>query len=402
MATIRPFNPILPNPLYADQLVFAKPQAESVSGDFNRAGDLKPLKTLLESPARLRPETPEGQESAYCEIKETLCRLLANETLLREKTKHVYVYQVTQRAHRQTGIWAITDLADYAAGNIKLHELTFGDSVRRMKNYRENTGLEGSPILLTYATDETINSIIAAAKAAEPEAAWSNEHGTHRIWKVSAHMEDRLVRAFETVAVTYLADGHHRLEAAVQLMHHNPAQHYISSLYMAFDELRIQAYNRVVIPGVPIAKAQFLEQLSINFHVWESTGNETVLPTRIHRMGMLMCNQWYSLLARPQTYVHEHKTATIDAEILQRYVLSAIFGINDPRSDQRLKCAGGEKALEEIAAMVREYPDAIAFTLCPLALVELTGAADAGNILPPKSTWIDPKIPYGLLLYQHD
>jgi uncharacterized protein (DUF1015 family) len=119
-------------------------------------------------------------------------------------------------------------------------------------------------------------------------------------------------------------------------------------------------------------------------------------------MGMLIDKEWYHLLARPCTYVQEQKTGTIDAAILQRYVLSAIFGIEDPRTDQRLKCAGGEKALEEISAFMAAQPGAIAFTLCPLALIELMAAADAGNILPPKSTWIDPKIPYGLLLYQHD
>src|ERR1035437_552014 len=157
MATIQPFSPIRPNPFYADQLVFTKPQAESVSGDYTKEGGLKPLKTLLETGARLRPETPEGQEMAYQDIKTILQNLLDNDQLNREKSPCIFIYEIVHETYNQTGVWALTSLEDYRKGDIKIHELTFDDSVRRLKNYRASTRLEGSPILLTYPPDAIIN-----------------------------------------------------------------------------------------------------------------------------------------------------------------------------------------------------------------------------------------------------
>jgi uncharacterized protein (DUF1015 family) len=134
MATIHPFSPIRPNPCYADQLVFTKPQAESVSGDYTKEGGLKPLKTLLETGARQRPETPEGQEMAYEDIKNTLQYLLENDQLNQENSPCIFVYEIIHQTYSQTGIWALTSLEDYRKGAIKIHELTFDDSVRRLKN----------------------------------------------------------------------------------------------------------------------------------------------------------------------------------------------------------------------------------------------------------------------------
>lgn len=164
MAHIQPFKAIRPNPFYADQLVFTSPQVESVSGDYTAEGSLAPLKILLEIGARQRPETPEGQASAYQDIKDTLKTLLEKDQLWHEQTPGIYVYEVIYKTYRQTGIWALTSLDDYKKGGIRIHELTFADSIRRIKNYRQNTRLEGSPILLAYAPDITINRIIAETR----------------------------------------------------------------------------------------------------------------------------------------------------------------------------------------------------------------------------------------------
>ena len=136
MATIQAFRGIRPNPLYADQLDLTKPQAESVAGDHSKEGSLKPLKTLLETGARQRPETPEAQEQAYLEIKGTLQYLLDNQQLTREQSPCIYIYEVVHPNYRQTGVWALTGLQDYRGGNIKIHELTFDDSIRRIMGQR--------------------------------------------------------------------------------------------------------------------------------------------------------------------------------------------------------------------------------------------------------------------------
>jgi uncharacterized protein (DUF1015 family) len=407
MANIQPFLAIRPNSFYADQLVFTKPQTESVAGDYSKPGALKPLKTLLETGARLRPETPEGQMEAYQDIRDTLQNLLKNDQLWREQTPGIYVYEVIHKTYRQTGLWALTSLADYTGGNIKTHELTFSDSVRRIKNYRENTGLEGSPILVAYPPNVTINRIIAETKATNKKTTLGNPQGLHRLWKINdPEVQKQLIEAFSHIPNVYLADGHHRIESAAKLVEEQrlkrlPIYDTISSLYMATDQLRIREYDRVVLAEQPINKADLFKQINKNFYIQDAWGNKSVQRNEPHWIGMYIQEEWYHLLAKPHTYANKGAGASIDAAILQEYVLAPIFGINDPKTDPQLKCAGGEKAMEEMAVLFQSHPRAIAFTLSPLTVEQLIAVADAGEILPPKSTWIDPKIPYGLLLHQH-
>jgi uncharacterized protein (DUF1015 family) len=408
MANIRPFRAIRPNPFYADQLVFTTPQAESVSGDYTKEGALKPLKTLLETGARQRPETPEGQALAYQDIQDTLQSLLEKDRLWCEQTPAMYVYEVIHQTYRQTGIWALTSLEDYTNGEIKIHELTFADSIRRLKNYRENTGLEGSPVLLTYPPSTTVNRIIADTRTKNQKTTLGNRHGLHTLWKVDEPgVQQKLIEAFALIPIVYLADGHHRMESAAQLVEEQkrkglPVYDTLSALYMATDQLRIQEYDRVVIPEKPVDKMELFNELNKHFHIRESKNNNAVQPREPQQMGMYINKEWYHLLVKEE-YRYENNGAAEqpDTVILQQQVLAGFFGIHDPKTDKRLKCAGGEKALEEIGAILRAHPQAIAFTLCPLSPEQLIGAADAGEILPPKSTWIDPKIPYGLLLHKH-
>ncbi len=405
MAHIQPFKPIRPNPFYADQLVFTTPQAESVSGDNTKAGALAPLKTLLETGARLRPETPEGQARAFNDIKETLKSLLEKDQLWLEETPGIYVYEVVHKTYRQTGIWVLTSLDDYRKGAIRIHELTFADSIRRLTNYRRNTGLEGSPVLLAYPPDITINRIIAETRANNQKITLGNQYGLHRLWKIEDDkVQQHLVDAFMHIPTVYLADGHHRLESAAILAGEQrseglPLYDWISSLYMATDQLRIEEYNRVVIPSSTIEKTEFFKQLTGHFDIRPS--KQVVQPKSIHCIGLYFAGKWYSLTAKPHTYVNKGAAAILDASILQETILSPVFGIEDPKTDQRLKCAGGEKAMEEIETLINLNPEAIAFTICPLTVEQLMAVADAREILPPKSTWIVPKIPYALLLHHH-
>ncbi|MDB5137884.1 MAG: hypothetical protein JWP37_4487 [Mucilaginibacter sp.] len=404
MAQIQPFCPIRPNPFYADQLVFTGSQVESVSGDFSKEGSLAPLKILLETGARQRPETPAGQIAAYQDIKDMLKSLLAKDQLWREQTAGIYVYEVVHKTYRQTGIWTLTSLDDYTKGTIKIHELTFADSVRRLKNYRENTSLEGSPILLAYPPDITINRIIAETRKNNQKTTLGNQQGLHRLWKIeSPEVQRQLIDAFAHIQTVYLADGHHRIESAARLEQDQkekrlPVFDTISSLYMATDQLRIEEYDRVVIPPQKIEKIWFFQQLDRCFDIQSS--KIPVQPRGVHCLGLYFGGKWYNLVARPHTYINKGAAANLDAAILQDHVLAPVFGISDPKTDPRLKCAGGEKAMEEIMDIIDTNPDAIAFTICPLSVEQLIAVANAGEILPPKSTWIVPKIPYGLLLYQ--
>ena len=405
MAQIQAFKATRTNPFYADKLVFTAPQAESISGDYTKEGTLAPLKILLETGARKRPETPEGQAKAFQDIQDTLRDLLQKDQLWLEQTPGIYVYEVVYKTYRQTGIWALTSLEDYRKGAVKIHELTFADSVRRLTNYRRNTGLEGSPILLTYHPDLTINRIIAETRANNQKLTFGNQHGLHRLWKIDdTEVLQQLIRAFSHIPTAYLADGHHRIESSAILAEEQRSKgscvfDTISSLYMATDQLRIEEYDRVVIHSEPIEKNIFFKQLEGHFEIHPS--REPVQPKSAHALGLYFTGKWYNLIARPHTYINKGAAAILDAYILQETVLTPIFGIVDPKTDLRLKCAGGEKAMEEIGIIVDNHPEAIVFTLCPLSVEQLVAVADAGEILPPKSTWIVPKIPYGLLLYHH-
>jgi uncharacterized protein (DUF1015 family) len=403
MATIKPFRAMQPNPFYADQLVFTSPQAESVSGGQGPAGVLPPLKTLLETGARQRPETPEGQALAYDDITGTLRYLLDTERLWLDKSPAIYIYQVSHGAYSQTGVWAGLDLSD----SIRTHELTFDDSVRRLKNYREHTGLEGSPILLTYSPNGTIDRILDETKAAYPVIRYEGISAVHQLWRVAEPEKLHvLCGAFKTIGNVYLADGHHRHLSAGKLLKEqlqNGQQPFdtISALFMSAAELKMGPYHRVFLPDVPVSRDWLMEKLLPLFYIQGSLNNRPVQPVAQHRFGLYFDGEWFELRAKPKCHAGSHGAVALDVAILQDKVLAPLFGVCDPATDARLKHAGGEHALAEMALLFRPNPHAIGFTLCPLTLTELVAAADEGVNIPPKSTWIDPKVPYGLLINCH-
>jgi uncharacterized protein (DUF1015 family) len=330
---------------------------------------------------------------------------LVTERLLQDDSPGIYIYEVVQNGRRQTGIWALTDLEDYASGRIMVHEQTLAESVRRLKNYRHYTGLEGSPVLLTYHTDQWINQLITEIKQGPSNIILGNRHGLHRIWKITSYEQQRsLVNAFKSIDKVYLADGHHRLESAqalamVQRQGGHPVYDSISSLYIATSDLRIEPYDRVVVPDTDYNPVELIRSVNQRFHMQESAANHPVRPEGPCRMGMYIDNQWYHLMLKSEFL---DAAASLDAELLQKHLLEPVFGITDPRNDARLKYAGGEKAMEEIGAILQEHPRAVAFTLRPLSVEQLVTAAEQGRILPPKATWIMPKVPYGLLIQRNN
>ena len=392
MATIKPFRAVQPDPFYADQLVFPGNEQVFFFGIQEHDYPLLPLKEQLETPARQRPETEEGQQQPYQHIKENLQSLLDLGRVRKDENPGIYIYEIVHRDYRQTGVWALTSVKDYTDGHIKPHESTLADSERRIANYRKYTGLEGSPVLLTYEPSVEINRIIADTCANNKRTAIGNKKSLHRIWKIEdAQTLKQLIKAFARVDNVYLADGHHRLAGTAKLAEEKRGSEWISSLYIAADQLRIIDYHRVVLPDTEIHENILLEKMAKAFTVFPST--KPVRPQHKHVLGLCMNGRWYELVAIDKS--------SLDVVLLQDKVLLPVFHITDPRTDSRLKCIGGETAVEEIVGMLKAIPAAIAFTLCPMTVADLMAAADSGQMLPPKSTWIDPKVPYGLLLFQH-
>lgn len=393
MATIKPFRALRPDLFLADQLVFPGNEQLFFFGIGEKTLPLKPLKDQLETPARKKPETEEGQKEAYEEIRNNIDTLKKLERIRLEEEPGIYIYEIVHRDYRQTGIWALSSIQDYKDGKIKIHEQTLIESERRICNYRKNTGLEGSPILLTYSPNRIINRIIAETCATQKKSTIGNKKGLHRIWKVQdAESIKQLISAFAKIDLVFLADGHHRLAATERLANENGTDAFVSSLYIASDQLRIIDYHRIFIPEHSLDTNAVLTKMQEYGYVLPITGNHPVKPVS-HLIGMCLAGQWYEL-------VPKHKGG-LDVVFLQNQILETVFGVSNPRTDIRLKCIGGESAMNEVEGLLKANPTAVAFTLCPMTVNDLMHAAASGQILPPKSTWIDPKVPYGLLMYQH-
>ena len=228
-----------------------------------------------------------------------------------------------------------------------------------------------------------------------------NASGMHYLWKIGDPAVIReLIEAFAGIAAVYLADGHHRLASSARLLQEQRARggkvyDTITSLYMATDQLCIRAYHRVFQPETCIERESLFKGLEKDFIVRRSADNRPVEPEAKHHLGMLVGGEWFHLIPRDEV------GTLIDAELLQERVLRPFFGVSDPGTDKRMSYAGGRNAMEELLAFTVEHPCAVAFTLYPVTPEQLMEVADAGHALPPKATWIDPKIPYGLLIYKH-
>ena len=393
MATLKPFCAIYPNPFYADRLIFSGNEQVLSFGTVKTTLPLLSLAAQLEAPARKLPETEESQLLAYQLIRSNLRKLLDQGQLQIAKYLGIYVYQIIHPGYRQTGIWALTDICDFTNGKIKLHELTLAESEHQIRTYREETGIEGSPVLLTYKPSLTINNIIDETCAKTQKTSFADKNSLHHLWKIEDPSSlKNLTNAFKEIGNVYVADGHHRLAGTASLPCAKGGG-FISSLYIATDQLRIREYYRIIIPETHVDDDLLLEKLRVLFTIRQSKDNLPVSPEQGNIFGMYLNGKWYEL--------ETPLTAETNVLLLQRLVLAPLFGITDPRTDTRLLCIGGEFAMEDTQHMLKKIPTAVAFTLSSLTVEELIRVSEIGTILPPKSTWIDPKVPYGLMLVQH-
>lgn len=393
MATLKPFCAIYPDPFYAETLVFSGNDQILSFGTEKIALPLLSLTEQLETPARKLPEKEKIQQQAYQLIISNLRKLLELGQLQIEEYPGIYVYQIIHPGYRQTGIWALTDICDFTNGKIKVHELTLADTEQQIRTYREKTGIEGSPVLLTYKPSLAINNSIDETCAKTKKTTFADKNNLHHIWKIEDPSAlQTLTNAFKEIGNVYVADGHHRLAGTASLPCEKGST-FFSSLYVATDQLRIREYYRIIIPDTWVDGDLLLEKLQILFTVRLSKDNLPVSPKKGNIFGMYLNGKWFELEAS--------LSGETNVLLLQRIVLAPLFGITDPRTDTRLQCIGGEFAMEETQHVLNRIPNAIAFTLSPLTVEEFITVSEIGTILPPKSTWIDPKVPYGLMLVQH-
>lgn len=308
----------------------------------------------------------------------------------------IYLYEQESASGSQFGIWALTSLEDMVSGKIITHENTLPEHCERIKSYRAAVGLEGKPVLLSYERDEAICKFAERVAARNPDFRFSHAEVNHRLWAITDVIElDVLRKAFGKIKRVYVADGHHRLAAAAAQHLHSPQ--WISTLYVTVGQLRCREFHRMVLPGKAISEIKFLNYLQGYGTTSEISGNRPYRPGRTGQFGVFLKGKWYRFDLDPMMYKQEHR---LDVCFLQDEILESFFGICDPGTDKRLVCwpaSGWENMLE----CVLRNPEAVVFTLYAISPSSLMEIAELKISLPPKSTYTEPKIPYGLLIYDH-
>ena len=326
----------------------------------------------------------------------------------------IYVYAQTMGDRTQYGLVLCAHTDDYANGIIKKHELTRKDKEDdRMVHVRiQNANIE--PVFFAYKDNEELNAIVAKAAAQEPEYKFVDEnHFTHTFWVIE---DDAVIRRIteiftKDIDAFYVADGHHRTAAAarvgaekkVQNPHHTGNEEYNFFMAVCFPQshLAIIDYNRVVKDLNGLSKEAFFQALEKDFEIQEK-GKEIYHPCGLHNFSMYLEGAWYSLTAKPGRYNDEDPIGVLDVTILSNLVLDKILGIKDLRTDKRIDFVGGIRGLGELSRRVDSGEMKVAFALYPVSMQQLINIADTGNIMPPKTTWFEPKLRSGLAIHSLD
>ncbi len=361
----------------------------------------------------VKPEIdlPEGTDlyspEVYATGAENLRRLVDEGVLIREERPAFYLYRQRMGDHVQTGVVAGASVDEYEADLIKKHEHTRrakeDDRTRHVEALNANTG----PVFLAYKARKEIDRLVERLTAAEPTYDFTAEDGIrHTLWVVDdpAAVEE-LRAAFAGVPEMYVADGHHRSAAAVRVREARRAANprhtgdepynFFLSVIFPHDQLRILDYNRVVRDLAGHSRNAFLGEISGKFSV---APTEEPRPAAPHEFGMYLDGTWYRLTARPGTWPADDPVRSLDVAILQENLLAPVLGIGDPRSDERIDFVGGIRGLGELERRVDSGEWAVAFAVHPTSIEQLFAVADAGRVMPPKSTWFEPKLRSGLIV----
>lgn len=362
-----------------------------------------------------RPEIdlPDGTDpyvdAVYARGAENLSRLIAEGVLARDTSPALYAYRMHTRLHTQTGVAFTASVRAYEDGRVRRHELTRpekeNDRVRHIAALNAQTG----PVLCAYRAQTAIAELLrrATATPALLEATGPNDV-LHTVWRVDRPADVRdLTQALDRLAALYIADGHHRAAAAARVAGQrrqdaDPRTSHEHFLVVAFphDELRILDYNRVVRDLNGLTPAGLIERVEQAFAVQRSGGQ--LAPAEPGTFGMYLARQWYRLTVPAGSVPRSDPVASLDVSLLQDRLIGPLLGITDPRSDARIDFVGGVRGLSELERLVDSGAAAVAFSLCPTRMLELMAVADAGRLMPPKSTWFEPKLADGLLSHVLD
>ena len=413
MARVIPFRAVRPQKKYAGEVasfpydVLDREEGRAIVRD-NPRNFLRVEKSEIDVPDEIRDDDPR----VFARARENLRNFIGEGVLFQEEKPCFYIYRQKAAGREQYGLVGCVSVAEYEAGLIKKHELTRVDKENERVNHIETAGAQTGLVFLLYRSREAIDRIIAAIMKAPPEYDFTTPDGvTHTAWVVCDDGTiDELKREFSKVECLYIADGHHRAASAATVARarrgrnpaHNGAEEYNTFVATLFshEQLKILDYNRVVKDLQGMTGQEFLHRIGEKFTV--TPGFTKRSPSSPHQFGMYLQGTWYRLEAKPTIYEKADLIGKLDVSILQDHLLGSVLGIKDPRTDDRIKFVGGIRGMDELERMVDQLGYAVAFSLCPPGISELIRIADAGMIMPPKSTWFEPKLRSGLFVHLID
>jgi uncharacterized protein (DUF1015 family) len=368
----------------------------------------------------VKPEVdlPEGTDIhsalVYDKGKQNLEKLIAEGYFVQDEAECLYVYGQTMFGKTQYGIVACAAVDDYLDNIIKKHELTRPDKEEDRMNHIRVTNVNAEPVFFAYPDHAELDTIVEKVVSDEADYDFTTDDGVgHHFWVISDRAVNlRIEELFDKdIPFTYVADGHHRTAAAAlvgqERRRNNPAHrgdeeyNYFLAVHFPASQLTIIDYNRVVKDLNGMTSAEFLEELQEGFIV-EDKGSELYKPEKLHTFGMYMEGRWYGLSAKPGTFNDGDPIACLDVTVLSEQVLGPLLNITDLRKSKRIDFVGGIRGLEELSRRVDSGEMAAAFALYPVSMKQLMDIADNGMIMPPKTTWFEPKLRSGLVIHSLD
>lgn len=402
MAVIRPFRAHRPPPSIVARV--ASPPYDVINTKEARAlakGNDDSFLHVSRPEIDLPEGTDEHDDRVYEQGAINLKKLIDRKALVQDVTPHLYVYAQKMGDHRQVGLVACASVADYVEDRIKKHEKTRQDKEDDRTRHIDTLGAHDEPVFLTYRAVAAIDEVIASITATAPVYDFDTDDQVHHtLWVVDDTLARRLVDLFAAVPNLYVADGHHRSASAArvhQMRKGQPGEHDVFlAVIFPHDQMQILAYNRLVRDTKNRTAEELLALFRERFDV---TTADTPVPDKPRTFGLLLGGRWYRLAARDGTFDATDPVASLDASICQDLILGPMFGITDPRRDKNVDFVGGIRGYGELEKRVREEGWHVALHLYPTRIEQLIAVSDAGMLMPPKSTWFEPKLRSGLFLH---
>ena len=409
MATIKAFECIRPNEDVADR-VAALPYDVYNREEACMEVEREPLSFLAIDRAETQFDSSVDTyaNEVYDKARQLLDERIADGTFITDTDKAYYVYELTMNGRVQTGIAALASIDDYQNNIIKKHENTRADKEQDRINHVDRCSAQTGPIFLAYRADDVIRKEVAKAKQEKPLYSFTSEDGIkHQVFKITdKEAVDNIKNAFAGIDDIYIADGHHRAASAVKVGLRRRASHpdytgneefnYFLSVLFPDEELMIMPYNRVVKNLNGYSVEDFKKLVSEKFDIQES--DSAVSPDKKSVFGMYLDKKWYKLIAK-KDIISDDPVDGLDVAILQDNLLEPVLGIHDPKTDKRIDFVGGIRGLSELERRCQD-DCVLAFSMYPTSIEELFAVADAGRLMPPKSTWFEPKLRSGLFIHR--